>query len=60
MPNEHALRLRQVIEEQLGEFRACAHLPATEIEAMAERLARTVAPLMGQIRPVTVAENQAA
>jgi hypothetical protein len=44
MPNESAVRLRQAIEEQLGEFRACADLPATEIEAMAERLARAVEP----------------
>lgn len=46
MPQKHTDRIRQVIEEQLGEFRACAHLPATEIEAMAERLARAVTPFL--------------
>jgi hypothetical protein len=40
-------RLRATIEEELGGFRPLADLPATEIEAMAARIARAVAPLVG-------------
>lgn len=51
MPTETAARIRQALEEQLGEFRVCAELPATEIEAMAERLARAVAPFVAAPAP---------
>lgn len=39
-------RITAHFEEELGSFRAFADLPATEIEAMAERLARVVAPFL--------------
>ena len=39
-------RIRATIEEELGSFRAFAGLPATELEAMAERLTRAIAPLV--------------
>ena len=37
-------RLRATIEEELGAFRRLADLPSTEIEEMAARLARAIAP----------------
>ena len=37
-------RLRATIEEELGTFRRLANLPATEIEEMAARLIRAIAP----------------
>ena len=37
-------RLRATIEEELGAFRRFADLPATEIEDMAARLVRAIAP----------------
>jgi hypothetical protein len=40
-------RIRATIEEELGSFRAFAGLPATELEAMAERITRAIAPLIG-------------
>ena len=40
--------LRTSIEEELGEFRHFADLPATEIEAMAARLVRLVTDLVGR------------
>lgn len=39
-------RLAALIEEELGNFRAFADLPATEIETMARRLARAVEPAL--------------
>jgi hypothetical protein len=39
-------RVRATIEEELGGFRAFAGLPATEIEAMAARLTRALAPFL--------------
>lgn len=39
-------RIRAVLEEELGEFRPFADLPATEIETMARRLARALAPAL--------------
>ncbi len=38
-----AAALRAAIEEELGNFRHFAHLPATEIEDMAARILRVVA-----------------
>lgn len=37
-------RLCATIEEELGAFRRFAHVPAAEIEDMAARLARAIAP----------------
>jgi hypothetical protein len=37
-------RLRATIEEELGAIRQFADLPATELEAMAARIARAIAP----------------
>jgi hypothetical protein len=39
-------RLRATIEDELGSFRAFADLPASELEAMAERITRAIAPLV--------------
>jgi hypothetical protein len=44
MTTDTLARMRVLIEEELGEFRPFADLPATEIEAMADRLTRTLAP----------------
>jgi hypothetical protein len=41
-----AARLRATIEEELGMFRRLADVPATELEEMAARLARAIAPLV--------------
>lgn len=46
LEQEAASRLCAVIEEELGGFRALADLPATEIEAMATRLARAIGPMV--------------
>jgi hypothetical protein len=43
-------RVRATIEEELGSFRPLADLPATELEAMAERITRAIAPLVPQAR----------
>jgi hypothetical protein len=40
-------RIRATIEEELGSFRPFADLPATELEAMAARITRAIAPLIG-------------
>jgi hypothetical protein len=39
-------RVRATIEEELGKFRRLADVPAVEIEEMAARIARAVAPLI--------------
>ena len=39
-------RLRAAIEEELGKFRRFADVPAVEIEEMAARIARALAPLI--------------
>ena len=44
-PNVTA-HLRATIEEELGTFRQFAHVPAAELEEMAARLARVVAPYL--------------
>jgi len=41
-----AARVCRTLEEELGEFRSFAHLPASEIEAMAARLTRALAPVL--------------
>ncbi|MBP7001774.1 hypothetical protein [Amaricoccus sp.] len=50
-------RLRAVLEEELGEHRLLAQLPASEIEALAERLARAIEPV---VFPAEVAQRSAA
>jgi hypothetical protein len=40
-------RIRATIEEELGSFRPLADLPATELEAMAARITRAIAPMLG-------------
>lgn len=42
MENVSEARVRSLIEEQLGEFRHFAGLPAAEIEAMALRITRAI------------------
>lgn len=45
-------KLSTVIEEELGSFRPFADLPATEVEAMAARLARTISPFLEEQLPL--------
>ena len=40
-------QLRATIEEELGAFRQFADLPAVEIEDMAARIVRAIAPFTG-------------
>ena len=40
-------RLRATIEEELGSSRQFAHVTSAELEAMANRLVRAIAPLLG-------------
>ena len=47
LEQDKATAIRAAIEEELGSFRPFADLPATEIEAMAARLVRAVAPFLG-------------
>lgn len=47
---EMEAHLRATIEEELGAFRQFADLPATEIEEMAARIARAVAPYVAGVR----------
>ncbi|MBP7243287.1 hypothetical protein [Amaricoccus sp.] len=42
-------RLRAVIEDELGEFRQLADLPAREIDAIAARLVRAVEPVLAPV-----------
>ncbi len=48
-------RLRATIEEELGRFRRFADVPATELEEMASRLVRAIAPLVtvDEVRPAS-------
>ena len=39
-------RLRATIEEELATFRHFAHVPSADLEEMAARLARVVAPFL--------------
>ena len=41
-------RLRATIEEELGSFRHFADVPSAELEEMAGRLVRAIAPLLGK------------
>ncbi len=45
-----SVQIRAILEEELGEFRAFADLPATTIEAMAAQLARALAPVMAPVQ----------
>jgi len=47
MPADAMARVRAVLEEELGEVRPLADLPARDIEAIAARLARALAPVLG-------------
>lgn len=49
-------RVRDLIEEELGEFRHFAGVPAAELEHMAERLARAIAPVLAAGAPEREAE----
>jgi hypothetical protein len=49
MRQETSARVRATIEEELGKFRRLADVPAVEIEEMAARIARAIAPLMGAV-----------
>jgi hypothetical protein len=40
-------RLRATIEEELGTFRHFADVPSSELEEMATRLLRAIAPFVG-------------
>ncbi len=40
-------QLHAAIEEELGRFRRFADVPAVEIEEMAARIARAIAPIVG-------------
>jgi hypothetical protein len=42
-------RLRATIEEELGSFRHLAHVPSTELDEMAGRLVRALAPFLEAI-----------
>ncbi len=44
--DERIGRIQALIEEELGSFRAFADLPASELEVMAQRLTRAIAPLV--------------
>lgn len=46
LEQDMAARIRAAIEEELGSFRAFADLPATELEAMAGRITRAIAPIV--------------
>jgi hypothetical protein len=45
-PADIAARACAILEEELGEFRPFADLPASEIEAMAARLVRALTPVL--------------
>lgn len=59
LEQDSTARLRATIEEELGRFRRFATLPATEIEEMAARLVRAIAPLVTPAEPAKP-ESQAA
>lgn len=46
MSSDVQARVRAILEEELGEFRPLADLPASEIEMMAARLARSLTPVL--------------
>ena len=45
--HDPAAHLCEAIEKELGKFRRLADVPAVEIEEMAARIARAIAPLVG-------------
>jgi hypothetical protein len=47
-------RLRATIEEELGTFRHFADVPSAELEEMAARLARVVAPFLAIVEEAAV------
>lgn len=51
-------RVRATIEEELGQLRHSAHLPASALEEMAARLTRALAPYLAPAE--ALAENRAA
>ena len=59
LEQDMAARIRAAIEEELGSFRAFADLPATELEAMAERITRVIAPLVAPVVAPLVAQPAA-
>ncbi|MBA3325593.1 MAG: hypothetical protein H0T41_10180 [Rhodobacteraceae bacterium] len=46
IPGDVSARARGILEEELCEFRPLADLPASEIEAMAARRTRALAPML--------------
>lgn len=46
LEQDKAARVRAAIEEELGTFRPFADLPATDLEEMAARIARAIAPYL--------------
>lgn len=49
LEQDMAARIRVAIEEELGSFRAFADLPATDLETMAERITRVIAPIVAHV-----------
>ena len=44
--NDVSFKVRAILEEELGEFRAFADVPASGIEEMAARLTRALSPVL--------------
>lgn len=44
--NEMLNRIRVLIEEELGEYQLFSELPAAEIDLIADRLTRAIAPVV--------------
>ena len=51
--------MRATIEEELGKFRRFADLPAVEIEEMAARIVRAIAPFTGAVQEPETASRAA-
>jgi hypothetical protein len=60
LEQDKSARIRATIEEELGAFRQFAELPATEIEEMAARLARALAPFLADVAAAQVQRRTAA
>ena len=56
---DNTARLRATIEEELGRFRRFADLPAVEIEEMAARIVRAIAPFTGAVKEPETASRAA-
>ena len=52
-------RLLEAIEEELGRFRRFADVPSVEIEEMAARIARAIAPIVGAMDEAGAASRAA-